>query len=361
MINTNQIDLQEEKLYEISNIYTISFRSIQFLLSEAKKRGLNWKEALNYAELSYDENNSEICEIIPLYKYLRLNDYLSAASGDPAFQLSSFCRGFEFERFGIISLLSLNMPTLSLSLKLNSIFSNLLNNFVYITSQNEKGQIKNILNMLAPGNKSMLTAAEFIINQVYHSIKYFTGKKSALLRIELSVPELSYRKEMEDFFQCPVYLNKPQAAFFFSSEYLTIPNPHIPSDFTMKYLIKKGHSRWLMMNRTGMSGKIRSYLISSIRNEIPSIENTARNFSIHHRVLQKILKEEGTSFREILGKIRMKRAVPLIFKSNLSFEYITKQCGFDTKKNFNSFFKNITGRTPAQLRREGFGIINYHN
>ncbi len=68
------------------------------------------------------------------------------------------------------------------------------------------------------------------------------------------------------------------------------------------------------------------------------------------RMLQRRLKEEGTSYTELLDDCRHKLAVKLISHNKLALSEVTYILGFSDQSNFSRAFKRWTGTSPHQYR-----------
>ncbi len=74
-------------------------------------------------------------------------------------------------------------------------------------------------------------------------------------------------------------------------------------------------------------------------------------------------KVSGMTFSQYLNHIRVNRAIDLIRQGKLSITQISAECGFDTIRNFNRVFKQITSYSPKKLP-EGYVLSlrsNSHN
>ena len=74
-------------------------------------------------------------------------------------------------------------------------------------------------------------------------------------------------------------------------------------------------------------------------------------------------KVSGMTFSQYLNHIRVNKAIDLIRQGKLSITQISAECGFDTIRNFNRVFKQITSYSPKKLP-EGYVLSlrsNSHN
>ena len=63
-------------------------------------------------------------------------------------------------------------------------------------------------------------------------------------------------------------------------------------------------------------------------------------------LIKKRLKEEGTSFSEILREMRMESARKMILENTHSVSMVAQKCGYNSTSYFISAFKDYYGMTP---------------
>ncbi|MFK7851733.1 MAG: helix-turn-helix domain-containing protein [Akkermansiaceae bacterium] len=69
------------------------------------------------------------------------------------------------------------------------------------------------------------------------------------------------------------------------------------------------------------------------------------------RSLHRQLKNEGSSYQQILDKIRFEQARSQLEKTELSIKELAYQLGFSGSNNFVRSFKRMSGFTPSQFRQ----------
>ncbi|MDI3310407.1 MAG: response regulator [Thermoanaerobacterium sp.] len=79
----------------------------------------------------------------------------------------------------------------------------------------------------------------------------------------------------------------------------------------------------------------------------------AQKFNFSPKYISNLIKNKvGHSFTEYLTNLRIKRAVELLTKTDLSIKEIALSVGYDDQQYFHRLFKKKTGKTPAQYRKE---------
>ena len=328
-------------------------------MKEAGKRDLDIKKALSHADLKdIQENNLPLR--VPLKKFISLVDYFTEKSDDPSFYFLSFFNTIAPEKYDVSAMIVLNMPNLYSGEKFGVMMTNKIFNFLNFNISIAEKQITNTLYSFAPGDRAIQLASEMLFINGTQIINLYTSGRGKALRVEFPYGPVSYKNKLEDFFQCPVLFNKPHAAVYFEADPRSV-NPAAPSQNTLKYLFQRGNAEWNRYCRSGMTGRVRNEIFKNLRKKTPTLEEAAENLGVHPRVLQKELQYENTTFREILGHIRLNRAIPLIFKTNMPCEEIAKRTGFENPEAFASFVRRISGKSFAELRkqRDQAGVMHF--
>ena len=105
--------------------------------------------------------------------------------------------------------------------------------------------------------------------------------------------------------------------------------------------------------RNSIAMQVRSKIIHQLPDGIPSQEAIADTLHVSLRSLQRRLKEEDTSFRDLLEETRQELARQYLRDGRRSIGEITYLLGFTEPSNFTRAFKRWTGKSPAQYRMTG--------
>lgn len=85
--------------------------------------------------------------------------------------------------------------------------------------------------------------------------------------------------------------------------------------------------------------------------ELPSQEDIAKELFMSVRTLHRLLRREGTSFREITNETLMLRAKRMLEQDAMSVSQIALELGYSDSANFTRAFRNQTGATPSEYRK----------
>ena len=82
-----------------------------------------------------------------------------------------------------------------------------------------------------------------------------------------------------------------------------------------------------------------------------SIDQVAEILSINRLTLYRSLREEGTSYRQIVERVRFKLAIELLEHSTESIHDIARVLGYSTTGNFSRAFQRMSGLPPTKYRQ----------
>lgn len=100
-----------------------------------------------------------------------------------------------------------------------------------------------------------------------------------------------------------------------------------------------------------LSLKVRRTLLNLASPTLPAIDRTASVLNMSTRTLQRKLREEGTSYRELLQEIKRELAQYYLFNKSLSVQEIAFALGYAEPSSFIHACKRWHAATPKQMKR----------
>lgn len=100
-----------------------------------------------------------------------------------------------------------------------------------------------------------------------------------------------------------------------------------------------------------LAEKLEYQLIKQLGTGDVSMERMASKLHISPRTLQRRLKEENTTFNELLINVRHEQALQLLQQSQLTTLEIAMRLGYGQASSFSTAFKSWTKQTPSEYRR----------
>lgn len=150
-------------------------------------------------------------------------------------------------------------------------------------------------------------------------------------------------------FGAPVYFSQPKNEVVFDAAWLTVP---ISSSDPLLHNILQSHIRTLS---TAVQHDLCSDVELLIRRGLPKgvvgIENIANRLAMHPRKLQRLLKERGTSFSQLMERVRKNIATELLVNSDMPIIELSDHLGYADNTAFGRAFKRWFKVTPMRWKK----------
>ncbi len=167
--------------------------------------------------------------------------------------------------------------------------------------------------------------------------------------VDLPFPEPTWRGEIEREFRGRLRFNAPRLAFHINNDLLE--RPCITADLLAHEKACLECERLMAHASTAsMAQRVRELLMGR-DGQFPTLSAAARFFSVSSSTLIRRLKEEGTSFQDLLDELRKERALWYLTHTQLTVEDIASRLGYLDTTNFSRTFRRWFGTTPGEARR----------
>lgn len=150
-------------------------------------------------------------------------------------------------------------------------------------------------------------------------------------------------------FHAPIQFSAPENMMVFSKADLCVPLPTANADLAhandrviTNYLARFAHGTTKL--------RVEAKLLDQLSSGHATQESIAQALAMSPRTLQRNLKQEGTSYKQLLEETRRDLASQYIKESRLSVNEITFMLGFSEPANFSRAFKRWTGVSPSEYR-----------
>ncbi|MDC0663409.1 AraC family transcriptional regulator [Marinobacter sp. SS21] len=157
-------------------------------------------------------------------------------------------------------------------------------------------------------------------------------------------------EEYERVFGCPVRFNQPLNALAFPLEALNAKLVHSNSGMLDAL---EAHARFLQRKNEGVSFYVRARtkLRVLLGDGFASREGLAECLGMSSRHLLRRLRDEGTTYRELVDELRLELALRLLAESSDSVESIAHRLQYTESQSFIRWFKSRKKMTPTQFRQ----------
>lgn len=216
----------------------------------------------------------------------------------------------------------------------------------------EQGPTTRVLLHRMPSDvKISPTAIDASLATLIHLCRINYGKNLNPIKVftQRPQPQLDCLMQFESFFNAPVQFSHKNNEAHFDSAIMTKPLPASNAD------LARANDKVIdeyLSHLDGMSIGIRTR--AKITELLPSgsvtEEKIAASLHMSVRTMQRKLKEEGVSFKEMLNSTRQELANQYMENSRLSVNEITYLLGFSDPANFSRAFKRWHGVPPSQYR-----------
>lgn len=183
--------------------------------------------------------------------------------------------------------------------------------------------------------------------QILYSL---TGKRIKPMQIRTIYDKEGDNDKLNDYFKCPIQYATNEFALLFDSSILDFPI--LTANFQLLSIIEK---LIIEMKERGqesnLSNAIRKYLLQCLPTIDVDIKTVAQNLNFGERTLQRRLRKENTSYREILNSVRIELSERYI-EENISFAEIAYLLGFDSQSAFNKFFQKHFKKQPSIFKKQ---------
>ena len=152
-----------------------------------------------------------------------------------------------------------------------------------------------------------------------------------------------------EVFRCAIRYGQPINSILFPAAILDRPVPSANEELAV--MLDEMAARSLASRfASRFSSRVRDALISQLPNGEPSKVETAKLMAMTERTLLRRLKDENTTFREVLDHLREALAYDYLRRQDLGVEDISYLLGFSGSSTFSRAFMRWTGQRPSAWR-----------
>ena len=177
------------------------------------------------------------------------------------------------------------------------------------------------------------------------------GEDFRPLRVSLQRGKPASPHRFDEFFDSPVEFSHTENTMWIDPLVVVKPlataNPElvrINDQIVTDYLAQ--------LDRSDVTMQVRSKLIERLPSGFVSEEEIASSIHISRRSLQRRLKDQGTSFTELLENTRRDLSLQYVRDPQHSFNEVGFLLGFSEPGNFSRAFKRWYGKSPSQYRQD---------
>jgi len=213
----------------------------------------------------------------------------------------------------------------------------------------EGEQIRLVAALRAGALEPAPEATDAVLAVIVRMCRLITNSQFAPLLVTLAHADNGFLWQYVDTFQAPVFFARSENALYFDAQTLRQPAPAGNEELARQ--TDQLAERYLAtLEPQRVQDRVRDILVTLL----PSGEVDQRTVAkaMHRSVsaLQRQLKAEGATYRQVLDQTRQGLAQQLVQEHRYSLGQIAYLLGFSDQANFSRAFKRWTGHAPTRSR-----------
>ena len=199
------------------------------------------------------------------------------------------------------------------------------------------------------GTKPADEAVDAMMASAVSFCRMMLNDEIRLLKTELIRKKPEHSEKFINFFNSPVIFSAEQNRFYINKEdcHRFFPTANIEIARHNEQIVREYLKRF---QKNDIAYQVNAKVIEILRMGSPSLEGLATALGISKRNLNRYLKNENTTYQEILSEVRQYLAVKYFKQKNLSITDIAFRLGYTDSSNFSRAFKRWFGISPKDYR-----------
>lgn len=334
--------------------HTLSVASVNLILFAARQRGVDTDAlgravGIDPATLADPDGRIAIRQVQQLWREL------VAVTNDPAFALK-LGELINPVTVGTLAYVMMHCPTLGRAFEKLCHYQDIVCEGVSTSGRRVQSDtfgpvFELTLTIISPD----IIYPDYVLNSelsIYLSaIRALTGQVVRPREVRFAYPRPPDSREHERVFTpARLVFDASETALVLDGHLLDTPilnaNPHLFTLFTQ-------HADALLANlhAPNLTARVKREIVALLKGEEPTLAVVADRLNLGVRTLQLHLKDEGTTYQQVLDEVRKALAVEHLREPNLSTTDIAYLLGFAEPSVFFRSFKKWTGETPGAFRR----------
>lgn len=325
--------------------HTVAIAFVRSALESAQRYDLDIRSALNAAGIAPELIGHDGSRVTP-EQASRLIRTLWDATDDELLGLGPkpLARG----TFRMISLGLIHSPDLRTALDRFVEFSSIAMGFTAC----EMTADGTVTRLLLDPSAQMLTdqlLIDVLVAVSHRFAGWLVGQQISLSEVQLPFPAPVHSEEYRLIYGIAPTFDAPHAAISFDSKYLD--SPVIRDEVELFAFIRSSPTDLFFRRdyQPTTASRVRKILERSDR---VSAEEMARRLAVSPQHLRRLLREDGTSFREIKEDILRDAAITSLVRGTETIDELSNRLGFSETSAFRRAFRRWTGSSPGAYRSE---------
>jgi AraC-like DNA-binding protein len=269
-------------------------------------------------------------------------------TGDPCLGLkaAAYVQPATFHSLGLAMMASQSLED---ALQRTARFSRIVSNAVDVVIESSPRGVREVVRFL-DDTPVVDEGIDLFMASTFKLGRMLTGLNELPLEIQLCRRgSAAMHQEFEAYFGCPVRFEAQENSLLIPHDWMKQPlpmaNPELARQndrVVMEYLRRFDGAR--------LTEKVRAEMISRLPAGEPARVDIASALNLSEKTLQRRLKDESSSYQEILEETRSHLAQQFLREKNVSICEVTFRLGFSDQSSFTRAFKRWTGVSPGEFR-----------
>ncbi len=179
-------------------------------------------------------------------------------------------------------------------------------------------------------------------------LQLLCGKQWRPEAIDFCTPPPANVRLYREFFDAPVFFNRPSSAVVFSADWLDRP---IDGADRALHAILLNHVRQLDVQcRDGFPGQLRRVICTLLPTRTCTVERVSELFGMNRRTLYRSLAKHGLTFEGEVDVVRRDLAIQSLAQAQAKFSRVSQMLGYHDPSTFTRAFYRWTSMSPSEWR-----------
>ncbi len=164
-----------------------------------------------------------------------------------------------------------------------------------------------------------------------------------------AMPMPAHAEQIERVLECPVVFAHPRNELHYPLQWMDRA-PHMANPITAAQM---SESCEILMQKISLQAGLTRRVYEEVMRtpgRFPGIEQVASSLFMTSRTLSRKLAAEGTTFSDLLARVRHALALDYLRDTQLSIEDIAAALGFSDANSFRQAFRRWSGKSPTDYR-----------
>lgn len=200
------------------------------------------------------------------------------------------------------------------------------------------------------GRRPFYHTIDTIIAGYFLLCEWIQGDKIHPIRVGFRHPSPPSSKKYEEIFHCPVLFDQAHNNITF--RLADLENPIASANEELAMVLDDMTSKYMSLRfKSRFSTKVRGTLSTHLPRGEPKKAEVAKELGMTERTLLRRLREENTTFQELLYRLREELAYDYLRQDSITIDTISVQLGFSSSSAFSRAFLRWTGERPSDWRQ----------